>query len=155
VSLPLGYDVCAGYNSAHLTTVFAGSTYLPYKMGKKDYLAIETPVYPGGVDTGQRPSPRQSVLGLVGMTTLPSFVLTKALEDHPGTAVAFHYGSGSSKVTFRQARRQPERNRRRSISTTDGTSRPSRWWTDPECSETQTRWPCCWGIRRSACCWER
>src|ERR1019366_9557013 len=31
----------------------------------------------------------------------PSFVLEQSLKGHPGTAVAFHYGSGSSKVTFK------------------------------------------------------
>jgi diguanylate cyclase (GGDEF)-like protein len=40
------------------------------------------------------------VLGLVGLTTLPRFVLQQSLEGHAGTAVAFRYGSGSSKVTF-------------------------------------------------------
>jgi CHASE1-domain containing sensor protein len=43
VSLPLGYDVCAGYDSAQLNRAFAGSTYVPYKLGKKDYLADEVP----------------------------------------------------------------------------------------------------------------
>jgi diguanylate cyclase (GGDEF)-like protein len=101
VSIPLDYDVCAGYNSARLTTVFAGSTYLPYKIGKKDYFSIETPVYPGGVIPATAQARSQSILGLIGMTTLPSFDLGQALKDHPGTAVAFRYGSGSSGATYK------------------------------------------------------
>jgi diguanylate cyclase (GGDEF)-like protein len=42
-----------------------------------------------------------AVLGFVGVTTRPGFVLSQALTSHPGTAVAFYYGSGSTKVTFR------------------------------------------------------
>jgi diguanylate cyclase (GGDEF)-like protein len=100
VSLPLGYDVCAGYSSAQLERAFAGSTYVPYKLGKKDYLAVEVPVYSGGVIPATAQARTAGVLGLVGLTTLPRFVLLQSLEGHAGTAVAFHYGSGSSKVTF-------------------------------------------------------
>ena len=101
VTLPLGFDVCAGYNAAHLEKAFAASTYIPYKLGKKDYLAVEVPVYAGGVIPASAQARSESVLGLVGLTTLPSFVLEQSLEGHPGTEVAFHYGSGTSKVTFR------------------------------------------------------
>jgi diguanylate cyclase (GGDEF)-like protein len=101
VSLPIGYDVCAGYDSAHLQRVFAGSTYIPYKLGKKDYLAVEVPVYYGGVIPASARTRAETVLGFVGLTTLPKFDLQRSLEGHPGTAVAFRYGSGSSMVTFR------------------------------------------------------
>jgi diguanylate cyclase (GGDEF)-like protein len=99
-SVPLDYDVCASYGSARLAKVLAGSTYVPYKLAKKDYLAIETPVYAGGVAPATAHARTADAIGLVGLTILPSFVLQKGLEGHPGTAVAFHYGSGSSKVTF-------------------------------------------------------
>jgi diguanylate cyclase (GGDEF)-like protein len=101
VTLPLGYDVCAGYSSAHLEKAFAGSLYVPYQLGKKDYLALEVPVYSGGVIPTSAKVRSQSVLGFVGLTTLPNFDLQESLEGHPGTAVDFHYGSGSSKVTFK------------------------------------------------------
>jgi diguanylate cyclase (GGDEF)-like protein len=100
-NVPLGYDVCAGTNPAQLAKAFAKNTYLPYKLGKKDYLTIEAPIYPGGVIPVTAQARTASVLGLVGLTTLPSFVLERSLVGHPGTAVAFRYGSGSSKVTFK------------------------------------------------------
>jgi diguanylate cyclase (GGDEF)-like protein len=99
--LPLDYDVCTGYDSARLASAFAGSSYVPYKLGKQTFLAVEAPVYSGGVIPASAQARTDSVLGLVGLTTLPSFVLQQSLQGHPGTAVAFHYGSGSSKTTFR------------------------------------------------------
>ena len=100
-TVPLGYDVCAGTNSALIAKAFAENTYLPYKLGGKDYLTIEAPIYSGGVIPATAQARTASVLGLVGLTTLPSFVLEQSLEGHPRTAVAFHYGSGASKVTFK------------------------------------------------------
>jgi diguanylate cyclase (GGDEF)-like protein len=101
LALPLGYDVCAAYDStARITKAFANNTYVPYKIGNKSYLAVEGPVYPGGVEPATAQARAATVLGLVGLTTLPSFDLQQSLMGHPGTAVAFHYGSGSSKVTF-------------------------------------------------------
>jgi hypothetical protein len=35
------------------------------------------------------------------MQMYPSVLLTTALQGHPNTAVEFHYGAGSSKVTFK------------------------------------------------------
>jgi diguanylate cyclase (GGDEF)-like protein len=100
-TVPLAYDVCAGSNAALLAQGFAKNTYLPYKLGDRNYLTVEAPIYPGGVIPTSAQARTATVLGLVGLTTLPRFVLQKALEGHAGTAVAFHYGSGSSKVTFK------------------------------------------------------
>jgi diguanylate cyclase (GGDEF)-like protein len=98
--VPPGYDVCAGPGAALLKTALAGGKYLPYTAGKKHYLAVETPIYAGGVipDTSIVGTP--SALGIVGLTTLPSFDLHQALAGHPATAVAFRYGTGSSRVAF-------------------------------------------------------
>jgi diguanylate cyclase (GGDEF)-like protein len=100
-SVPLGYDVCAGTNAAELAQSFARSSYVPYKIGNKDYLTVEAPIYSGGVIPAGAQARTASVLGLMGLTILPSFVLQQSLEGHPGTAVAFHYGSSSSTVTFK------------------------------------------------------
>ena len=99
--LPLGYDVCAAYtSSAQITRAFASNTYVPYKIGIKTYLAVEAPVYSGGVEPATAPVRVATVLGFVGLATSPSFDLNQALAGHSGMAVAFHYGSGASKVTF-------------------------------------------------------
>jgi diguanylate cyclase (GGDEF)-like protein len=100
-AVPRGYDLCAGNESTQLLPALSGSTYLPYHAGNKDYLSVETPVYSGGVIPANSQSGTASALGIVGLTTLPSSVLAQALKGHPGTAVAFHYASGSSKATFR------------------------------------------------------
>jgi diguanylate cyclase (GGDEF)-like protein len=100
-SLPLGNDQCAGPNSTDLKAAFSGSKYLPAAGGKQHYLAVETPVYSGGVTPSTPQARTAKVLGIVVLTTLPTFDLQQALSGHPGTAVAFHYGSGSSKVTFK------------------------------------------------------
>jgi diguanylate cyclase (GGDEF)-like protein len=101
LALPLGYDVCAADSSAQIAKVLAQNSYVPYEIGKKSYLAVEEPVYPAGLMPATAQARAATVLGFVGLTTLPSFDLTQSLTGHPGTAVAFHYGSGSSKVTFR------------------------------------------------------
>ncbi len=99
-SLPAGYDVCAGSGAALLKPALAGSQYLPYTTGKKHYLTVETPIYAAGVRPATSKNATPNALGIVGLTTLPSFDLGQALKGHPGTAVDFRYGTGSSKVTF-------------------------------------------------------
>jgi diguanylate cyclase (GGDEF)-like protein len=98
-SVPRGYDVCTGLGGL-LKTALLGSKYLPYTAGKKHYLSVETPIYPGGVTPATSQAGIAHALGIVGLTTLPSFDLHQALNGHPGTAVAFSYGTGLSKVTF-------------------------------------------------------
>ncbi|MHB8290421.1 MAG: bifunctional diguanylate cyclase/phosphodiesterase [Acidimicrobiales bacterium] len=99
---PLGYDACAAYDSSALIArAFTGNTYAPYQIGKKTYLVVEAPLYPGGVIPATAQSRTATILGLMGLTVRPGFVLRQSLEGYPDTAVALHYGSGSSKVTFR------------------------------------------------------
>jgi diguanylate cyclase (GGDEF)-like protein len=100
-SVPLGYDVCSGTGSALLNTALSGKAYLPYTIGKKHYLAVEAPIYPGGVKPATGPAGVAQAVGIVGLVTLPIFDLQQSLEGHPGTAVTFRYGSGSSRVSFR------------------------------------------------------
>jgi len=99
-SAPAGYDYCAGPNGVLFKAALSGGKYLPYTVGKKTYLAVETPIYAAGVTPAMSVSGTPSALGMVGLTTFPGFDLGQALKGHSGTAVAFHYGTGSSKVTF-------------------------------------------------------
>ena len=100
-SLPLGYDVCAGHSAAQLAASFDRGDYVPFEVNNKDYLGFEAPVYARAVVPATASARLSSVLGIVGMTTLPSFDLNQALKGHPGTAVAFDYGLGATKVSFR------------------------------------------------------
>ncbi len=103
--VPLGYDTCTAYGSDEAETfarnISVTSYYLPFTLGKVDYLAVGAPIYPGGVIPATARVRNDTVLGGVGLITRPGFDLAQALSGHPGTAVAFHYGSGSTKVTFR------------------------------------------------------
>src|ERR1017187_5188571 len=100
-SVPRGYDVCTGLGAALLKTALSGSKYLPSTAGKKNYLSVETPIYPGGVIPAASQAGIAHALGIVGLTTLPNFDLQQSLKGHPGTAVVFSYGASSSKVIFR------------------------------------------------------
>jgi len=104
-AVPLGYDSCAyyGQDAAKLIAqnIAVPFSYIPFTFGKVSYLAVDSPVYPGGSIPASAEARAATVLGFVGVTTRPGFVLTQALDGHTGTAVSFHYGSGSTKVTFR------------------------------------------------------
>ena len=104
-AVPLGYDSCAYYgkDAAKLIaqSISVPFSYIPFTFGKVSYLAVDSPVYPGGSIPASAEARAAAVLGFVGVTTRPGFVLTEALDGHTGTAVSFHYGSGSKKVTFR------------------------------------------------------
>ena len=77
------------------------STYLPYGSGPTADLAVGTAIYRGGAVPATLRARRDAFLGWVGIQVAPRTVLATSLQGHPGTAVAFHYGSGVSKVTFR------------------------------------------------------
>ena len=100
-ALPLDYDVCtlSGFSETNfISTTF---NYLPFTLNKVTYLAVTAPTYPEGVMPATALARSDTVLGLVGLTTRPGFDLTQAVAGHAGTAVAFHYGAASTKVTFR------------------------------------------------------
>jgi diguanylate cyclase (GGDEF)-like protein len=103
--VPSGYDTCASYGSSAAKIIgrdiSVPFSYIPFTFDKVSYLAVSAPVYPGGVIPVTAEARTAAVLGFVGVTTRPGFVLSQALTGHLGTAVAFSYGSGSTKVTFR------------------------------------------------------
>src|ERR1700733_12951679 len=106
--LPLDYDACASAGSKEAEEIArlisAPFLYMPFTLGKVNYLVVDAPVYPGGVIPATAAARSDAVLGAVGLTTLPGFELTQALAGHAGTALTFNYGSGSTKVTFKAGR---------------------------------------------------
>ena len=76
------------------------STYLPYGAAKSADLAVGTAIYQRGVLPSTVADRRSAFLGWVGIQVAPHVLLSTALAGHPHVAVAFHYGSGSSAVTF-------------------------------------------------------
>jgi diguanylate cyclase (GGDEF)-like protein len=104
-SVPLGYDICASYGSDAAKIldqdIAVPFSYIPITLGKVAYLAVSAPVYPGGSIPTTAEARAATVLGNIGLTIRPGLLLGQALAGHPGTALAFHYGSGSTKDTFR------------------------------------------------------
>jgi diguanylate cyclase (GGDEF)-like protein len=101
VSQPLDYDVCAAQTSSEKAQVFSGNSYVPYKVGNVSVLAVLVPVYPGEVIPPTAQARVDSLLGVVGVATSPTFILHEALRGHPDTAIAFHFQAGAVSVTFR------------------------------------------------------
>jgi diguanylate cyclase (GGDEF)-like protein len=99
---PAGLDFCAtGLGGPLLSARDSGQTaYLPYGTGSGEELVLGTPLYVGGTTPGTVQARRAAFLGWTGTSINPKLILTTALRDHPTTAVAFHYGSGNSQVTF-------------------------------------------------------
>ena len=77
------------------------NAYLPYKTGKTEELAIGAAIYRNGIVPGTVKARQAAFIGWTGIEILPGTVLDSAIDDHPSTAVAFQYGKGSSRVTFK------------------------------------------------------
>jgi diguanylate cyclase (GGDEF)-like protein len=75
--------------------------YLPYRSGSIEELVIGTPIYSGAVVPDTLKARRADFIGWTGTSTIPDSLLSTALANHPGTAVAFQYRSSSSVVTFK------------------------------------------------------
>jgi diguanylate cyclase (GGDEF)-like protein len=106
-ALPAGHDFCSPgpAGSVLLSSRDSGeSAYLPIQAGKAALLSVQTPVYQGGAVPATVEARRQAFLGWVGMAVMPQVDLSRALQGHPDTAVAFEYRAGSSNVVFRSGR---------------------------------------------------
>jgi diguanylate cyclase (GGDEF)-like protein len=113
VSVPAGYDFCAGSEgAAALASRDSGlGAYAPITFGHVTSLAVETPIYKGGVVPSKISARRATFIGWIGMSVIPSVLLDAALDNHPGTAVSLQYGGQSSKVEFSAGRKSPEAQR--------------------------------------------
>ncbi len=104
LALPEGFDVCAipAFQAVALGARDSGQgAYLPYSLGNQSSLAIETPVYLGGVVPSTVAARRASFVGWVGTVIDPTVVLDRALQADPDDAVTLRYDVGSSDVSFR------------------------------------------------------
>jgi len=100
---PAGTDYCDGpLGPAILAARDSGaSAYLPLTLGKTKVLALETPVYQGGVVPATVAGRRAAFVAWVGTTVTPTVVLDHALAGHSGVAVSMHYRDRASNATFR------------------------------------------------------
>jgi diguanylate cyclase (GGDEF)-like protein len=100
---PAGFDFCAMPlvgPSVLAARDFGQSSYFPLTIGGVAYLAVQTPIYRGGVTPATTDARREAFLSWIGMTTVPKFVLDRALQAVSNTAVAFRYRTSSSDVLF-------------------------------------------------------
>jgi diguanylate cyclase (GGDEF)-like protein len=100
--LPRDIDVCA---SAIGTLVLNArdtgkSAVLPYTIGGAHSIALETPIYEGGMVPATRAARERTFVAIIALTLLPKVILTTALVGHDDTAVALHYGGAHSSIVF-------------------------------------------------------
>lgn len=101
--LPAGLDYCETVLGPYFLKArdTGQGAYLPYGAGKKEELAIGTPIYTTGFVPETQAARVADFLGMTGTQVYPSVILATALAHHPKTAVAFTYQRGSFKVTFK------------------------------------------------------
>jgi len=99
-TLPPGMDYCAVEPSLVAARDTGRSSYLPFVEGKITTLAVQTPVYRGGLAPATLAARRHSFVGWLGESLVPDVVLNAALEAHPNVAVRFRYHSGRSDAAF-------------------------------------------------------
>jgi diguanylate cyclase (GGDEF)-like protein len=98
--LPPGLDYCAVAPSLLGARDSGQSSYVPFMEGSTTTLAVQTPVYSGGVVPSTVSARRRAFLGWLGESLVPNVVLSAALQGHPGVAVRFRYRAGLSEATF-------------------------------------------------------
>lgn len=102
LALPAGTDFCqTGLGKEFLSARDTGwEMYIPYNTGKLGELGLGNAIYKYGTTPNTVATRRADLIGWTGIEVLPGVLLSTALEDHPSTAVLFHFGTGSSKSTF-------------------------------------------------------
>jgi diguanylate cyclase (GGDEF)-like protein len=100
--LPVGLDYCTtALGPALLRARSSGqSTFMPYKSGSTEELAIGTATYSGGTVPTTAAARRLAFDGWTGTEILPDVLLEKALDGHSSTAVEFHFAQGPSAANF-------------------------------------------------------
>ncbi|HYM54872.1 MAG TPA: EAL domain-containing protein, partial [Solirubrobacteraceae bacterium] len=102
-SPPAGLDYCArtpGLGSSR------NSGLSVYTAGRNDALAVQTPVYRGGVTPVTVTGRRAAFVGWLREVLSPRVVVDAALRGHAGSAVRLRYRAGSTVVAFDAGRRQ-------------------------------------------------
>lgn len=100
---PAGTDYCADplVSLVLLTARDSGrGAYLPYPSDGQTWLAIQTPIYDGGVMPTTVAARRQAFAGVVATQLDPTVLLDRALRDHPDLSVELSYKLGMSDVAF-------------------------------------------------------
>jgi diguanylate cyclase (GGDEF)-like protein len=103
ITPPSGTDYCADplVRLVLLSTRDSGrGAYLPYPSNGQTWLAIQTPMYAGGVTPTTVDARREAFAGVVATQLDPTVLLERALRDHSGMSVQLRYHVGLSNVAF-------------------------------------------------------
>ncbi len=99
---PAGLDYCA--DPANKIPLLAArdsgrGDYLPYRVGGKTLLSVQTPFY-RGTSPATVAARRAAFTGWVGTSVDPAILLARAVRDEPGLAVSMRYHGDSEDVSF-------------------------------------------------------
>jgi len=102
-SLAKGTDLCDGPVASYITSPRSSgkSLVLPYRYLGQETIALETPIYRGGVIPTTVVAREREFIEIIGLNLVPKIILQTALKGHPGTAVALSY-DGAPTLTFRR-----------------------------------------------------
>jgi diguanylate cyclase (GGDEF)-like protein len=96
VKVPPGVDYCSVYPVLTAVRDSGLNTYLPFREGTTESLAVETPLYRGGTLPSTAAARRAAFVGWLGETLTPAVLLDAALQGHPRMAVVLRYDLNSS-----------------------------------------------------------
>jgi diguanylate cyclase (GGDEF)-like protein len=123
VSEAKGYDLCAGPGRPYITSPRSTgqSLVVPYRYMGKETIALETPIYRGGVVPTTVAARERNFVEIIGLNLEPDVILKTALKGHPGFAVALSYSSAGSTLVFRSGA-MPKNAQSSSVNLNDGWS---------------------------------
>jgi diguanylate cyclase (GGDEF)-like protein len=100
--LPREVDLCDGSASSYITSprTSGQSLVLPYRSSGQETIALETPIYRGGVIPSTPAARERNFVAIIGLNLVPNVILQTARKGHPGTAVALSFTAAGSKLVF-------------------------------------------------------
>ncbi len=98
--VPAGLDYCAVAPSLESSRTSGQANFAPFSDGATTDLAVETPVYRGGLVPHTVAARRRDFVGWLGELLVPGIVLDRALQGHPNVAVTFRYNAHHQHVTL-------------------------------------------------------
>jgi diguanylate cyclase (GGDEF)-like protein len=98
-----GLDLCDGPIRPYVTIPrrTGESLVVPYLYLGQETIALETPIFRGGVTPTTVAAREKNFVEIIGLNLVPDVILKASLKGHPGFAVALTYDSPGSHLVFR------------------------------------------------------
>ena len=102
-SLAKGTDLCAGSASSYIASPRSSgqSLVVPYRYLGQETIALETPIYRGGVIPSTVSARERDFVEIIGLNLVPDVILKTALKGQSDFAVGLSYNNLGSKLIFR------------------------------------------------------